>query len=167
MERNSPFPFVASCAPAESPRTAYEIITTELEYYMVNYKEETGLLPSAEDLRLEACRIVFASEALSQGGISTEYSWLRDLLMAEEEIARQARFAPLRRGAENKLCILKINGKDNLFEDCPLELQLQRFIRAKALLGRNITDEELQKEAFHIIRRIEEVSSAPSDIIAN
>ncbi|KAJ3543440.1 hypothetical protein NM208_g3579 [Fusarium decemcellulare] len=167
MERISPFPFVASCAPTESPRTAYELITLELGYFVINHKEETRRMPSDKDLQLEACRIIFASEVMSMQGISAEPSWLRDLLMASAGVARQAQFAPLRRGAENKLCILKINGKDNLFEECPLELNLHEFVRAKSLLGRVVTDDELQNEACNIISRIEEGSASPSDDIAN
>ncbi|KAF5008044.1 hypothetical protein FDECE_5665 [Fusarium decemcellulare] len=167
MERISPFPFVASCAPTESPRTAYELITLELGYFIVNYKEETGSMPSDKDLQLEACRIIFASEVMSMQGISAEPSWLRDLLMVSEEVSRQAQFAPLRRGAENKLCILKINGKDNLFDECSLELQLREFVKARRLLSRAVTDDELQNEACSIISRIEEASASPSDDIAN
>ncbi|KAH7129257.1 hypothetical protein EDB81DRAFT_661581 [Dactylonectria macrodidyma] len=167
MERNSTFPFTASDAPTESPRSAYELITIELGYFMVNYKEEMGSLPSDKEMQLDACRIIFSSEVSSLRDISTESSWLRDLLMASEDITRQARFAPLRQGAENRLCVLKINGKDNMFEQCPLELHLDEFVRAKTLLDQTITDVELQEECCCIISRIEDVSITPSDSTAN
>ncbi|KAM6510695.1 hypothetical protein FSOLCH5_011140 [Fusarium solani] len=155
MERTSTFPFTATSAPADSPRSAYELITLELAYFMVNYKEETGNLPTDEEIQLEACRVIFASEASSRR--CAESSWLRDLLMGDQEIARQAQFAPLRHGAENRLCVLKINGKDNLFEQCPLEVQLRDFIQAKAVLDIHITDDELQEECCHIIGNVQEL----------
>ncbi|RTE83558.1 hypothetical protein BHE90_001957 [Fusarium euwallaceae] len=151
MERTSPFPFTANSAPADSPTSAYELITLELAYFIANYKDETGSLPTDDELQLEACRVIFASEASSRRGISAESSWLRDLLMGDEEITRQAQFAPLRHGAENRLCVLKINGKDNLFEQCPLEGQLREFAQAKAILDIRITDSELQEECCYII----------------
>ncbi|RGP63725.1 c2h2 type zinc finger containing [Fusarium sporotrichioides] len=165
MERISPFPFVASCGPTDSPRTAYELITLELDYYIVNYQAEMSDLPASEDLQLEACRIIYASEVLSKKGISGESSWLRDLLMVSKDIARQAQFAALRRNVENKLCVLKINGKDNLFEQCPFELQLLDFARDRASLNIPITDKDLQQEVCSIISRAEKISAISSTLI--
>ncbi|KAL7764898.1 hypothetical protein ACKLNR_006043 [Fusarium oxysporum f. sp. zingiberi] len=163
MERNSPFPFTAKSAPADSPRSAYELITLELAYFVANYKQDTGYMPSDAEMQLEACRIIFASEVSSQRGISTESSWLRDLLMGDKEIAKYAQFAPLRQGAENRLCALKINGKDNIFEQCPLELQLREFGKAKTVYGRSVNDEELQEQCCSLIGGIEEMLISHSD----
>lgn len=85
-------------------------------------------------MRLEGCRIIFASELLSLQGIATQNSWLRDLIMSNADIAQKARFGPLRGAAESRLASLKINGKDNLFEECPMERQLHSFVTAKRLL---------------------------------
>ncbi|RSL58977.1 hypothetical protein CEP54_007493 [Fusarium duplospermum] len=167
MERTSPFPFTAKSTPADSPTSAYELITLELAYFIVNYKEETGNLPTDEELQLEACRVVFASEASSRRGISAESSWLRDLLMGDGEITRQAQFAPLRHGAENRLCVLKINGKDNLFEQCALEGRLREFARAKAILNIRITDSELQEECCYIVGNIRGLPIPHYDSIAD
>ncbi|KAM0425921.1 hypothetical protein ACHAPT_008859 [Fusarium lateritium] len=167
MERTSTFPFTATSAPADSPRDAYELITFELAYFVVNYKDETGSSPTDEEMQLEACRVIFASEVLSRQGISTEASWLRDLLMGDKQITRQAQFAPLRHGAENRLCVLKINGKDNLFEQCPLELQLKEFAQPKAMHDIDITDDELQEECSYIIGNIPEFPIPHYDFIAD
>ncbi|KAM6510000.1 hypothetical protein FALCPG4_017633 [Fusarium falciforme] len=167
MERTSTFPFTANSAPADSPCSAYELITLELAYFMVNYKEEMGKLPTDEEMQLEACRVIFASEASGRRGISAESSWLRDLLMGDKEITRQAQFAPLRHGAENRLCVLKINGKDNLFEQCLLEMQLKEFIQAKAVLDIHITDDELQEECCYIIGNVQELPIPHYDFIAD
>lgn len=167
-ERRSPFPFIASGAPVETPRSAYDSIKLELEYFTVNHEEKMGTLPSDEDMQLEACRIIFASEVLSLQGISATSSWLRDLLMASEDITRQAQFGPMRQGIENKLSILKNNGEDNLFEQCPLEQQLHEYLRAKPLLSlTTMDDNELQLEACCIVGRIEEAATPPSDFIAD
>jgi hypothetical protein len=118
-------------------------------------------------MMIEACRIIFASETLSLQGIATQVSWLRDLIMKNPEIAQKARFSPLRSAVENRLATLKINGKDNLFEECPMEQQLHEFVKAKRLLGLTAMDNELQEEALKIVGRVEEVSTNPSESVAN
>ena len=160
-------PYAASKAPTESPRNAYELIKMELVYYATNLKETMGRFPNDEELQLEACRIIFASEVLSIREISSTDSWLRDLIMVSEDLAMQAKFGPLRRAAENRLSILKINGKDNLFEACPLEQQLREFVKARRFLGLTATDLELQEEACRAVGRLEETSTYPSDGVAN
>lgn len=122
---------------------------------------------SDEDLQLEACRIIFASEVLCLQGIGSTISWLRDIIMSPDEIAHQAKFGPLRSQAENRLSILKINGKDNLFEACPLERELHEFVRARVLLGLTAMDDELQEEACCLVGKMEEVSTHPSEMMAN
>ncbi|KAK2044464.1 hypothetical protein LZ31DRAFT_565860 [Colletotrichum somersetense] len=166
-ERNSPFPYQASSAPAETPRSAYELIKVEMVHFMQNHYEKYHTLPSDEQMQLESCRIIFASEVLSIREISYPFSWLRDLLMGDADIMRRAKIGKMRTQAENRLSTLKLNGKDTLFERCPLEEQLHEFVRAKRLLGLTAMDEELQTESCNIVGRIEEVSTAPSDFIAS
>lgn len=163
-ERYSPLPFEASGAPNESPRNAYELIKVELDHFARN--KDTEVL-SDDDLQLEACRIIFASEVLCLQGIGSTISWLRDLVMSDGELAHQAQFGPVRSQAENRLAILKINGKDNLFEACPLEHELHEFVRAKVLLGLTAMDDELQEEACCIVGKMEEISTHPSEFVAN
>ncbi|EMT74449.1 Homeobox protein 4 [Fusarium odoratissimum] len=128
-ERRSPFPYVATAAPTESPESAYD---------------------------------------LSLQGIAARTSWLRDLLMASEAINRRAQTAPLRQGSKNRLSILKINGEDNMFEQCPLENQLYEFVWAKGCSVPETLDVgELQQEACRIIRRTEEASTTPSSFIVD
>jgi hypothetical protein len=124
-------------------------------------------LPTDEEMLLEGCRIIFASELLSLQGIATQVSWLRDLIMKSNPLVDKARFGRLRGATENRLETLKINGKDNLFELCPMERQLLEFVRTKELLGLTAMDDELQVEACKIVGRVEEVSTHPSDIFAN
>lgn len=166
-ERNSPLPYVAMQAPPESPRNAWGLIKLELAYFISNHWEQHRRPPSDDDLTLEGCRIIFASELLSLQGIATQVSWLRDIIMNSDEIARKAKFGPLRGAAESRLHILKINGKDNLFEQCPMEYQLRQFVKAKTLLGLTMMDDELQEEACRIVGRIEETCTHPSDDVSN
>lgn len=123
-------------------------------------------MPSDEELQLEACRVIFASEGLSSREVSTQ-SWLRDLIMASDQIAAQAKFGRLRSHAENLLSTLRINGKDNLFEACPLESQLQEFVRARRVLGLTIMDYELQEEACKIVGLMEETTTCPLNSVAD
>lgn len=166
-ERKSPLPYNASQSPPESPRNAYELIKLELAYFGSNFWDTHGRAPTEDDLTLEGCRIIFASELLSLQGIATQASWLRDIVMSQEAIVKQARFGPLRGAAENRLQTLKINGKDNLFEECPMERQLHEYVKAKQLLGLTAMDDELQEEARRIVGRVEEVCTHPSEAVAN
>ena len=166
-ERTSPLPYVASQPAPESPRNAYELLKLELSYFDINHRDSHGRPPTDEEMMVEGCRIIFASETLSLQGIATQVSWLRDLVMDSEEFMHKARFGPLRNAAENRLAILKINGKDNLFESCPMESQLHDFVKDKKMLGLTAMDNELQEEACRIVGRVEEVSTHPSDIVAN
>lgn len=131
---------------------------------MTNYEETVGESPTDEKLRLEACRVIFASEVLSENGIASRSSWFRDLLMASEDIAWQAQYGSLRSTLENRLAVLKINGKDHLFDQCPMELELQDYVRAASFL---ITNKDLQKEATRIIRCTETNSTTPWDTFAD
>jgi len=166
-ERTSPLPYVATHSPPESPRNAYELIKLEMAFFTRNYQDQHGRLPNDEEMMVEGCRIIFASELLSLQGIATRPSWLRDIIMSSDTLQQKARFGPLRGAAENRLASLKINGKDNLFEECPMEVQLHEFVKAKRLLGLTAMDDELQEEACRIVGRVEEVSTHPSEAIAN
>ncbi|KAL6795597.1 C2H2 type zinc finger-containing protein [Trichoderma sp. SZMC 28012] len=166
-ERKSPLPYNAGSSPPESPRNAYELIKLELAYFGSNFWDQHGRAPSDEDMLLEGCRIIFASELLSLQGIATQVSWLRDIIMSHDSIVKTARFGPLRGAAENRLQSLKINGKDNLFEECPMERQLHEYVKAKQLLGLTTMDDELQEEARKIVGRVEEVCTHPSEAVAN
>lgn len=166
-ERTTPLPFQASQRPAESPRSAYELIKLELAYYIQNILDIAGCNPSEDDMQHEACRIIYASEASSKGGLASRASWLRDLLMSSDQVKRRAQLSPIRGNAENCLGQLKINGKDNIFDDCPLEQQLVEFVKARTLLGLTVMDDELQVEACNILSRMEESSILPSEEVAN
>lgn len=137
-----------------------------MAYFGANYWEQHHRASTDEEMQLEVCRIIFASELLSLQGIATQDSWFLDLIMSSQGIAQKARFGPLRGAAESRLASLKINGKDNLFEVCPMEIQLQDFVKGRQLLGLTTMDDELQ-EACKIVGRVEEVCTHPSESVAN
>lgn len=166
-ERSTPAPFGASQAPHGSPTTAYELIKIELNYSVQNHFEIAGKMPDNSAMQLEACRIIFASEVLSTIKDVMPSSWLRDLFMSCKQITDEAKFGPLRMRNESSLSILKINGRDNLFELCPLEAQLWTFVKAKEATGIAVTDENIQEEASKIITYMEQTSKTPSDVFAN
>ncbi|KAF4466466.1 C2H2 type zinc finger domain-containing [Fusarium albosuccineum] len=171
FERGTPFPFEASGKPPDSPRSAYELITIELAYFIQSHYDTSGDMPNNRRLQLEACRIVFASEVMfpeqnpdSNGG----FSWLRDLILAKDEITQQARFGPIRSRAESRLSLMKIKGKNALFEACPLESHLHAFVHGRRANGVfEIQDHELQKEACSIITRMEGDLGTTPDFVAN
>ncbi|KAJ3538737.1 hypothetical protein NM208_g5777 [Fusarium decemcellulare] len=171
FERGTPFPFEASGKPPDSPRSAYELITIELAYFIQSHYDTSGDMPNNRRLQLEACRIIFASEVMfpeqnpdSNGG----FSWLRDLILAKDEITQQARFGPIRSRAESRLSLMKIKGKNALFEACPLESHLHAFVHGRRANGVfEIQDHELQKEACRIITRMEGDLGTTPDFVAN
>ena len=166
-ERNSPFPYHANSPPSGSPRNAYELLKTELSYYIGDFIDNAQRPPTDQELQLEACRIVFGAEVLSSKELSSTPSWLRDLLVSSDEVTKQAKMAPIRSCVDSRMATLKILGKDNIFEEDPLERQLHEYVNARRLLGLNAMDRELQIEACNIIGRIEESSNNPSDEVAN
>lgn len=170
-ERNTLCPFKASRTPAESPRSAYELIALELAYFLRNYYDETDTMPDNSAVQLEACRILFASEVLSSDGPAdvSRSSWLKDLITLREDITRQAQFVPIRSRAEYRLSVLKINGQKHLFESCPLESQLHDFVQNRLASGSTfIGDHELQEEACRIVTVTDrEQTTIPSDFVAN
>ncbi|KAF4980363.1 hypothetical protein FZEAL_3593 [Fusarium zealandicum] len=171
FERGTPFPFEASGKPPDSPRSAYELITLELAYFIQTHYDAAGDMPNNLRLQLEACRIIFASEVVfpeqnsdSHGGLS----WLRDLILSSSEITQQARFGPIRSRAESRLSTMKIKGKNALFEACPLESHLHAFVHARRATGAvAVQDHELQKDACRIITRMEGDLGTTPDFVAN
>ncbi|CAO2653916.1 Nn.00g106490.m01.CDS01 [Neocucurbitaria sp. VM-36] len=171
-ERTTLIPMKASDPPWGSPPNAYELLKVELEFFVQNYFDKHGQLPTNDAMQLEACRIIFAAEAtpatehLNVDAVQSA-SWLRDLIMSSPELTRQARFGPIRTSSESRHSPLRINGKDHLFEQCPLEAQLQAFITGQQLVDEVLDDAQLTKEACDIVRQMETVSHTPSDIFAN
>ncbi|KAI0132860.1 C2H2 type zinc finger-containing protein [Xylariales sp. AK1849] len=166
-ERNSPLPYMASQSNPSTPNNAYELLKFELQYWAHNLTEDTGRSPTDDDLQQEACRIVFGSEVSSRNPAYLPSSWLRELIFSRDDITKTVMYQPVRKQAENRMSSLRINGKDNIFEGCELEGQLQEFVKARQLLGLTAMDHELQTEACRIMGRMEEKSGSPSEDVAN
>lgn len=165
-ERNSALPFTANTTNPSTPRDAYELLKLELTYWAQRRNEETGRSPTDDELQQEACRIVFSAD-ITSSNVAQASSWLRDLIKGRSELTQTAMLQPIRKSSENELYNLRINGKDNIFENCEFESQLQDFVKARQLLGLTAMDHELQTEACKIIGRIEEKSSSTSEDVAN
>lgn len=157
--------------PPESPRSAYELLTLELNHFLRLFFDRTGNLPNNREIQFEACRIVFASEVSSpevDKGAKPE-SWLRDLITSSEDLTREARFGPIRSPAESMMSVLQIKGKRSLFDECPCELQLDAFVDKHRLLGPNVlNNQELQNEACKIVTRLgKSWGMSPADLVVN
>ncbi|KAJ4299324.1 hypothetical protein N0V90_004569 [Kalmusia sp. IMI 367209] len=164
FERSTPFPMRASNAPTATPINAYELLKLEINYYQQKWLDQYGQLPSSRSIHLEACRIIFAAEALAEEVLSVTQrhrcdSWLRDLVMSSLEVLQESRFGPIRFVADG-VSTLKINGQDQLFERCPFEAQLRTFVDIGKLIRLGLLDCELQREACEIIRRVEKDSNS-------
>ncbi|KAK4103743.1 hypothetical protein N658DRAFT_421095 [Parathielavia hyrcaniae] len=160
-ERNSPNPYEASRPSATSARHAFELINTELNFYVEDWREKEGRPPTDEELQRAACRLVYDSEEASPASDACKASWLRDLLFSSERLRQEARWTIIK-GID---CWqqLTINAKANIFELDPMESELQQFVKARRLLGLTAMDSELQTEARNIIRRMHDNSRLPSD----
>lgn len=161
-EKNSPLPFSALAGPADTPSSAYELIKLEWEYYMRDYHDTHAEDLSDEKMQYEACSIIFGAEAISEDHPCSAPSWLRDLLMANHDVAEQARIQPMNQLTKSRMSPLKINGKRNIFEGCELEGSLCRYIGMHIILGLQLSDHDLQQEACHAISRLETPSPNPS-----
>ncbi|KAI1416888.1 hypothetical protein F5Y13DRAFT_153262 [Hypoxylon sp. FL1857] len=166
-ERNTPLPYMASNGSPSTPTNAYELLKIELQHWMTLFTADNRRTPTDAEIQLEACCIIFGAEAQSNPNRWEASSWLRDLVMSSEEQSRAAAFRPIRGQSENRLTSLRINGKENIFEHCEFERQMQDFVKAKQLLGLTAMDHELQVEACRIIGRMEEKSGNPMEDIAN
>lgn len=101
----TPWPLRACDTPTATSVSAYELLKLEVNFFRRNYLDLHGIPPDARTLQLEACRIIFASNALSDAGPSTSQrddgeSWLRDIIMSNPDIATEALFGPLRTPSE-------------------------------------------------------------------
>ncbi|KAH7083782.1 hypothetical protein FB567DRAFT_91762 [Paraphoma chrysanthemicola] len=171
-ERNTLVPTRGSDPPWGSPPNAYELLKAEIEFFMQNYIDAHGKLPTNDAIQLEACRVVFAAEARPERDgrempQANNDSWLRDLIMCAPNLAKTARFGPVRTSFESRHSQLKINGKDHPFEQCPLENQLRAFVVEQQMLGAPVSDSLLQTQMCIIVRGMELSSMTPSDTFVN
>ncbi|KAJ3528431.1 hypothetical protein NM208_g10202 [Fusarium decemcellulare] len=156
-------PFEASAGPSATPRNAYELIKIELDHFVHVYSDKFGGLPTFDKMQLEACRILLSAEVISDGE-DADASWLRDLIISNDEILKEAKIRPVRSILEGKLRRLTIPGKDGLFDLCSLESQLHDFVQASP--STSFTDAELQKEACRILRQVEIESNPPAEYVS-
>ncbi|KAJ4313853.1 hypothetical protein N0V84_009208 [Fusarium piperis] len=164
IDRNTMCPFEASQGPSETPRDAYELISLELANFVHVYSDKFGGLPTYDKMQLEACRILLSAEVISDREDSNA-SWLRDLIISADDILQEAKMRPVRSILEGKLRRLKIPGKDNLFDLCPMESQLYDFIRAGT--SQSFTDIGLQQEASRLIQQAGIESDSSSEYVAS
>ncbi|KAI0889208.1 uncharacterized protein GGS22DRAFT_153416 [Annulohypoxylon maeteangense] len=166
-ERNTPLPYRASTGPPATPTNAYELLKIELQHWISGFTADHGRMPTDAEIQVEACSVIFGAETQLRPNRWETSSWLRDLVVSAEEQARTAAFRPIRNPLDNRVTSLRINGKEDIFEACEFEQQMQDFVKAKQLLGLTAMDHELQVEACRIISRTEEKSSSTSEDIAN
>ncbi|KAM6530280.1 hypothetical protein FALCPG4_008407 [Fusarium falciforme] len=163
-EQTSPLPFSVTQGPASTPTSAYELIKLELEYYMYDYLDAHGRLPSDHELQCEGCTIILGAEGTSHHHVPPAPSWLRDIFTSSTEIVQQARLRPIDQINKSRMSQLKINGKSDIFEGCGLEAQLCRLVAIHNMIGLPMTDYELQKEAANVLDRIESGSHNSSQL---
>ncbi|KAK4231323.1 homeobox protein 4 [Podospora fimiseda] len=157
-ERNSPDPFEAS-QPLTSAVNAFELFKIDLIAYIDDCREKTGQMPSDHELLNEACNLIRRADKASRPCLGSTESWLKDLILVSSQNSPSTG-----RSEELKSCQqLKINGKGNIFELDPMELELEVYVKARRLLGLTAMDNELQNEACNIIRRMDEASNYPTE----
>ncbi|KAK3294917.1 C2H2 transcription factor [Chaetomium fimeti] len=156
-ERNSPNPYEASRPSVASARHAFDLIKSELTFYVDDWCEREGKPPTDEELQRAACTLIYDVEEVSGATENPKASWLRDLIFSSDSLAQEARWTKVK-GID---CWqqLKINGKTNIFELDPMENELHEYVKARRLLGLTAMDGELQAEACKIIRRMEDNSN--------
>lgn len=69
----------------------------------------------------------------------------------------------MKAAAKSRITQLIIVGKDSIFEACNMEAQLRGYAETLNLLNLGVGDDELQREACSIARRMEAMSPNPSE----
>ncbi|RNJ60991.1 hypothetical protein D7B24_005080 [Verticillium nonalfalfae] len=165
FERTSPWPFTTDRGPPATPANAFELIKIELDYF-ASCLDEKSLPPSQEVLQYESCCIIVGSEMLSpsQDAHNTPRSWLRDLLMSDEHVARRARNTPLASIVKDRATELRINSKADIFDSCSLEEQLQLFMVQNHAYESPVDDVDLQRGACQVVQNADAQSREPSEL---
>ncbi|KAI8713973.1 hypothetical protein NCS52_01116400 [Fusarium sp. LHS14.1] len=153
-ERNSPLPFTTQQGAPYSSTNAFDLLQLELDYFFSNYVDINQCVPPERILHLEACSIVFGAEMLHRHSQPNPSSWLRDLLMGTEDIAKEAQMRPMKSAARSRFTDLRIHGKSDIFENCTLEASLRQYVDMLQMLNLTISDDELQREACSIINHM-------------
>ncbi|KAH7257861.1 hypothetical protein BKA59DRAFT_553438 [Fusarium tricinctum] len=153
------------CFEQELPRNAYELIAVELMHFVGVFFYAYKKLPNSGQIRFEACRIILASEASSYPSRSSP-SWLRDLILSAYDTTYKAARGPMRSSLESKYPILRPRGCRTLFESCPLEAQLQAYLRSQTV-GTLPNNLRLQQEVTRQIQQIENQSTSTAQLIAD
>ncbi|KIL88349.1 hypothetical protein FAVG1_08428 [Fusarium avenaceum] len=167
FERTTPLPFEGGKTLAATPSSAYELLKLELAYFMQRFYDRHSRMPSPQDMQLEACRIVLASETMNQESYLAQ-SWLRDLLFSDSHTVQKARFSPIRTALESRLFPIQVKEKSTLFESCPLEKELHDAVFSTILMNPTdyTSDNEIRQQSCFIIAKMEDSSITPSDFIA-
>lgn len=159
----------STCSPrnahSESPQNAYELIAIELMHYAQIHIEAYEKLPTPNEMKFEACRIILTSEMESDCD-ERHPSWLRDLILDSSSITARARSSPLRVTWENILPTLQCVGRKTLFDSCPLESQLHSFVWKNDLLS-PLSDDVLQEEAARIIWQEESQAGISHNLVTS
>ena len=168
-ERNSPLPFTTCQGAPTGPANAFELLQFELEYFLAIYVESNQRTPPNRLLHVEACCIVFGAEMTSQQHPEPPpaASWLRDLLMSVDQVAKEARTRPMKTAARSRFTQLKIHGKHNIFEWCPLEASLHSYIDTYRAADLKIDNYDLQREACAIIQQMPGLSAMFSTLLTD
>ncbi|RXG41778.1 hypothetical protein VDGE_30530 [Verticillium dahliae] len=165
-ERISPLPISSMRGSPDTPPSAYELIKLELEYFTQDCLDTRGMLPLDGELFYDGCCIIFGADIISSQPASSAPSWLRDIFLCSEK-SREARLLPLEQISKSRLSQLKINGKESIFDDCDLELELCRLVTMYSSVGVDMSDYQIQEEAANIISYVEAFSPRPSKNFAD
>lgn len=133
----------------------------------MNHANAERGVPCTQDLQYESCCIIIGSEVLSKQPGLPGPSWLRDLLMSSPELVQRARMRPMKNLLKSKITQLEIHGKRNIFEDCVVEAQLQKFVASSMEKGITVGITELQLEASRITSSMELSSPKPLATLTN
>jgi hypothetical protein len=160
---NIPTPFPQNTF-SESPQSAYQLIVIELLHYSDIHIEAYKKLPTSNEMRFEACRILSASEG-EPGHEQQDSSWLRDLIQASSAIASKAKSNP-RFEWENELPSLQVSDGGSMFEGCPFESKLRSFVRTNGPIS-PLSNNKLQDEATRIILQAESQAGTAPNLITS
>ncbi|KXH58683.1 hypothetical protein CSAL01_11381 [Colletotrichum salicis] len=135
---------------------AHQLLKEEIALYIQNHFDKEGDFPCDQDLCRLVQSVIQAAERIWGTSPSAPSSWLRDILIPANLVELDGEVDI---GNPHHIqSPLSLDSGEGIFENCPLEDQLRRFVRMHHTLGRECPDHNIQSEACRILNQIEGTS---------
>ncbi|KXH30177.1 hypothetical protein CSIM01_00891 [Colletotrichum simmondsii] len=155
-EKRTAMPFPEAGRLAGARPNAHQLVKEEIALYIQNHFDKEGDFPCDQDLCRLGKSVIQTAERIWGTSPSAPSSWLRDILIPANLVELDGEVDI---GNPHHIqSPLSLDSGEGIFENCPLEDQLRRFVRMHHTLGRECPDHDIQSEACRILNQIEGTS---------